>query len=212
MDTVLIADDHGIVRRGLEIMVKEVFGGKCTVRFAANGREVMAMLKEYRFDMLIIDANMSDANALELLPRIMALAPDIRTLVVSVGPENVYAPRFLRAGALGYACKDIDDNEMCEAIRCVGTGKRYLTESLSRHFAEAILNKSPENPFDQLSAREFEVALLLLKGHGAIEVGNALSISSSTASSYRFRIFEKLAIKSVMDLNRLARQFGLIRD
>ncbi len=212
MKSILIADDHVLVRKGLAMLVKDVFFSNCKIDFADNGEEVLSKLKTGTIDMLITDINMPDTNSLEMVSQAIALVPKLRILIVSVNPENVFGPRFLKAGAHGYICKTASDEETTEAIRSVGSGKRYITDELSRHFAEIFLNGSPDNPFDALSRREFEVTTLLLKGYGALEIANTLSINHSTASSYKFRVFEKLGIKNVLELDRLAKQFHIIES
>ena len=209
MISVLIADDHGLVRKGVELMTRTALGAACKISFAHNGSEVIAQINEGLIDMLITDVNMPGTNALDMITQALALVPRLKILVISVNPENVFGPRFLQAGVLGYISKEAPDDETVEAIKRVSMGKRFITDTLSKQFAEAYISNSPNNPFDSLSNREFEVTMLLLKGYGAIEIANALSINNSTASSYKFRVFEKLGVKNLLELSRLAQQFNI---
>lgn len=170
------------------------------------------MLRQYTYDMLILDLNMPSSDGLELITQSIAIQPDLKILVVTVNQESVYGPRCFNAGALGFLRKTHPDHVVKEAILKISKGKRFISEDLSEIFTNSFLKEKPSNPFDSLSTREFEVATLLLKGYGAIEVANALSINTSTASSYRGRIFSKLGIKTFIELVRLARQFQIVND
>lgn len=212
MKTILIADDHHIVRKGVESLVTEVFGAGCALDFAKNGQEVFAKLLLRECEMLITDLNMPNTEGLDMVFTVLKLYPDIKILVFTVNPDNVFAALCLKAGVYGFVSKDEDSEVLRDAIYNIGMGKRYMTTSQALQFANSFINGASTNPFSGLSKRELEVTLLLLKGHGAIEVANTLSIGTSTASSYRGRIFEKLGIKNVMKLSRLARQFHIVED
>ena len=207
MKTTLIADNHHLIQKGLRIMLNEVLGSENDVEFASNGKEVLAKLSHTHFHMLITDLDMPETNSLEMVTSALKTCPDLKILVVTIAPDAIFAPRYLRAGIKGYVSKDASDEILREAIWTVSNGKRYMSSNQAKDFAESFLFGNKTNPFDKLSKREFEVLLLLLKGGGAIEVANALSIATSTASTYRARIFEKLGIKHFFDLLRLAGEF-----
>lgn len=212
MKATLIADDHHLVQKGLKIMLKEVLGSDNEVEFASNGKEVLAKLSTSSFDMLITDLNMPGTDSLEMISGALRLCPSLKILIVTVSPDAIFAPRYLRAGANGYVSKEASDDNLREAIWTVSNGRRYMSGSQAKDFADSFLFGNQVNPFEKLSKREFEVALLLLDGYGAIEVASALSIGTTTASTYRARVFEKLGIKSLIDLLRLAREFHVGND
>jgi len=193
-------------------MLKEVLGSDNEVEFASNGKEVLAKLKNNHFHMLITDLNMPETDSMEMVSAALKLSPDLKILIVTISPDAIFAPRYLRAGVNGYVSKEAPDETLREAIWTVGNGRRYMSGDQAKDFADSFLFGNEANPFDKLSKREFEVTLLLLKGYGAIEVANALFIGTSTASTYRSRIFEKLGIKSLIDLLRLAREFHIGDD
>lgn len=210
--SILIADDHQLVRKGLQMVVREVLGFNTEIEFAENGRQVLEKVREKSFDLLITDLNMPETDELGLVPDVLAIRPKLHILVVTMKPDKVFATRFLRAGALGYVNKTEPDQVLAEAIQAVSQGRRYITRSQSEIFSNALLGNAANTPFDKLSKREFEVALLLLKGYGALEVANALSISASTASSFRCRVFDKLEIKNLLELNHLAQMYQIEPD
>ncbi|GGN04015.1 DNA-binding response regulator [Dyadobacter beijingensis] len=210
--SILIADDHQLVRKGLQMVVKDVLGFHVRIEFAENGRQVMEKISETEFDMLITDLTMPDTNELALIPDILRIRPKLRILVVTMKPDKVFATRFFQAGALGYVNKNEPDEVLAEAVSVVSQGRRYISRSQGEIFSNALMGNVANTPFDKLSKREFEVALLLLKGYGALEVSNALHISASTASSFRCRVFDKLEIKNLLELNHLAQQYQIDAD
>jgi two-component system, NarL family, invasion response regulator UvrY len=210
--SILIADDHQLVRKGLQMVAKEVLGFNTAIEFAENGRQVIEKITEKEFDLLLTDLSMPETNELALIPDILQIRPKLKILVVTMKPDRVFATRFFRAGALGYVNKTEPDEVLAEAIHVVSQGRRYISKSQSEIFANALIGNVVNTPFDRLSKREFEVALLLLKGYGALEVANALSISASTASSFRCRVFDKLEIKNLLELNHLAQMYHIDED
>ncbi|WP_254561109.1 response regulator [Dyadobacter diqingensis] len=212
MHKILIADDHILVRLGMELVVKEVLGSSVMVDFASDGRELYEKLASKEYDILISDLNMPGMEGLGMVANALKIQDKLRILLVSVNPETIFAHRYLKAGAFGYIQKGNSDEELKRAIYDISIGRRYVTSGQAEQFTNAFLNDIPSNPFDTLSAREFEVALLLLKGNGVLEVSTALSINSSTASTYRGRVFEKLAIKNVIELSQLARRYRVVGD
>lgn len=208
--SVLLADDHYLVLRGLELLVKEVLGENCRISRAESGRQAEEMLASARYDLLLLEINMPDTNGLDLVQRALYLHPDLKIMIVSASPEHVFAARYLKAGALAYVGKDTGDTGLKQAVFQVSQGRKYLSDRMSRELADAVLNGKMLNPFDRLSQREFEVLLLLLKGQGILEVANSLSIGNSTASTYRSRIFSKLDVGNLIELSLLARRYHLV--
>lgn len=212
MPNILIADDHILVRTGLKILVHEILGANVHVNFASDGKEAMNRLTTQRYDIFITDVNMPETDGLELVASALVIHPELKILVVSVNSDEIFAQRFLKIGAFGYIQKGDCDNELKRAIYDISIGRRFITVNQAQQFTNAFLNGTPSNPFEKLSGREFEVALLLLKGHGVLEVSNTLAINISTASTYRGRVFEKLNIKNLVELTNLARRYQVVVD
>lgn len=207
MPDILIADDHLTVRLGIRALVEEVLG-KCQIDFAADGTTLFGKLRKKDYDMLITDLNMPEVNTMELVPRVLGIRASIRILVLSVNPEHIFARRVLAAGAYGYLQKDASDAEMNNAISTIYSGRRYMTPGQIDGISSLLAEKG-ENPFNELTAREMEVAVLLLKGNGLQEIAVSLHISPSTASTLKTRVFEKLDVLNIVALMNLARFHGL---
>ncbi|WP_353718812.1 response regulator transcription factor [Dyadobacter sp. 676] len=209
---VLIADDHSIVRYGLRLLVQEVTGTNGAIDFARDGLEIRKLLQTNRYDFLILDINMPHSDGLTLVTEIISRSPEIRILVLSVNPEKAHAKRYLEAGAYGYVEKGESDEELRKAIVHIAGGQRYMSQAQMQLFSNMLFGKKYQNPFDQLSPREFAAAMLFLKGHGLAEVAETMHISVSTASTHKSRIFHKLAVENLLDLQKLAKLHSVLED
>ncbi|MCF0055135.1 response regulator transcription factor [Dyadobacter sp. CY356] len=209
MNTILIADDHLLIRKGMEVIVRQEFNDDCQIDFAKNGKEVIEKIKQSSYDLLITDLNMPFTDGLSMITDAFKIQSSLKVLVVTVNPDNVFALRYMQAGVSGFVSKHAPEKVLIDAIRTIRGGKRYLTPDQMQMFTNSFLSAAESNPFESLSNREFEVAMLLLKGSGAIEVASVLSISPSTASSYRGRVLSKLGLKNVFELRALARHYGV---
>lgn len=207
--SVLIADDHFPVRYGLEILVREVLGNNTQIDFAIDFIGVIDQIKKKKYDILVCDIIMPGMDCLAMMKQALEIQPGLKILFVSVNPKEVFAQRYMNAGAYGYVCKTDSDEELKKAIRNIYLGKRYLVDISTDQKARYTSGKT-NTPFDLLSRREFSVMIMLLEGKGNIEIANTLSLSPSTASTYRGRIFEKLRIKNLMELSNLARQYQIV--
>lgn len=210
MPDILIADDHSIVRHGLALLTSKAIGDPCNIDFAQAGQEVLEMLPRKQYRLLLSDLMMPDQMGIELIGAALDLQPDLKIIVISVGPEQDFAERCLRAGAAAYMNKAMPDAAFIETIRAVYQGKR--TENKKAIVQDAFFPNEQIKSFDELSRREREVALLLLKGKGVLEIANILSISTSATSTIKGRAFQKLNVQSVIELSRLAYYLGLHSD
>ena len=211
MKHILIADDHSIVRLGLKMLVHETVED-CNIEFAENFENVIRMLQQKKYDLLITDVNMPKAEGVIAIAGILQAQPGLKILVLSVNPENIFAKRYLKAGVFGYVQKNNSDETIKNAIRVIMTGKRYFSPELMQLLSENYLGEVADNPFDKLSDREFEVAMLLLRGMGLNEVANILNLHTSTASTYKIRLFEKLGISNLVELVSLSSVHHIVED
>ncbi|MDA3616449.1 response regulator [Polluticaenibacter yanchengensis] len=213
---VLLADDHVIVRLGIEILIEDALGSNVKIYQASNGKEIVDLLKTESIDMLISDINMPETDSFANIKEALRLNPQLKIVMLSVNPETVFAKRYLKAGAHAYLQKSISDKEFIKAIKTVASGKKYMSEVQHNILLNMLMADSKQlddnNPFDYLSSREFEVAMLLLKGYGSIEISNALAINASTTSTYKSRVYEKLGISSVVELAKLAVHYDIIAE
>lgn len=200
----LIADDHVIVRRGLRNLLYDHFAAT-DVQEAATCRELLDHLANTEPDLLVLDLQMTDGNTLDLLERICADHPAMKVLVYTMRSEKVYAQRVLALGAAGYLSKESEEAEVVRAIRRVLQGKEYVSES-----AEVLLmdrtggDASGADPFEVLSDREIGVMEDLLSGMGVKDISIRLGVQPTTVATYKARLFDKLGVTNVLDLQRLA--------
>lgn len=210
---ILIADDHFTVRLGLEMLVKDITGEVCTIDQSSAGEDVVQRLQANSYDMLILDMNMPEPSGLQLLEKALEIQPLLKILVVSVNPEDFFATKCLQLGAYGFVSKNAPDEELKIAIRNIIAGRPYLAAAQKNKIVASYLQDGHEpDPFQSLSSRELDVAMLLLKGMGVLEIANALFVTASTASTFKGRVFKKLNINSLLELDRLARLHGVIND
>lgn len=195
----LIADDHSVVRQGVSFIVKDLFINATTF-MAGNFKEIIKLLKEIKFDLLILDVNFPDGNSINVLSEIKEIQPNLKILIFSAYDENTYAMRYLNAGATGYLNKETTEEEIRNAINSMITSGKYVTDNVRDRILDAYIKNKPANPLDQLSNREIQVALLLIQGYGNLEILQMLNIKKTTVSTYKNRLFEKLDIDNLPDL------------
>lgn len=200
---ILIADDHYIVRMGLEIIVKEIFGLNTSVDYAENDIEIVEKINQKKYELLISDINMSENNTISAIEQVLLLQPSLKILIISIWPAAVYAPIYRKSGVYGYVSKNDGEEKIKNALKNIHLNKKYFPDSTLFERKNIV-----SNPFLDLSSRESEVAALMLQGLNLTEIGNILHISSYTASTYKKRVFKKLKIDSVIDLNSLSIKFS----
>jgi two-component system invasion response regulator UvrY len=208
MKKFLLIDDHEIVRSGVNNVLQELFK-PCEVLEAFDEKSALAQLKANRFDLVIMDVQMPETDTTGLMDYIKTRYPGTRVLIFSMSPENVYAKRFFRAGAMGFLSKNSGVTELKKALDLVLNDRKYISENLAEQLAAEIGSQQPDNPFDKLSAREFEIANLLMMGKSGSEISELLSINSSTVGTHKARLFEKLDVSNLPELIELGRLYKL---
>ena len=203
MINVFIVDDHEIIREGLKKILKEE-PDLTVVGEAQSGDEVLENIRNIDCDIMLLDMNMPGRSGMELVTDIKGLRPNIHILVLSIHPEDKFALRTLKAGASGYLCKDTALDELVIVIRKVYTKGRYLSTTLAEQLAFDYMPDKNQLPHELLSNREQEIMLLLVAGKKVKDIANELNLSISTVFTYRVRIFEKLKIKSNVELTHYA--------
>jgi DNA-binding NarL/FixJ family response regulator len=203
MIKIFIVDDHEIIREGLKKILKEE-SDLVVVGEAQNGDEVLKNIQSIDCDIMLLDMNMPGRSGLDLLGDIKLLKPQLHILVLSIHPEDKFALRTLKSGASGYLCKDTALEELVIAIRKVYTKGRYLSTTLAEQLAFDFMPEKDQLPHEQLSNREQEIMILLATGIKVKDIAANLQLSISTVFTYRVRIFEKLKIKSNVELTHYA--------
>src|SRR5690606_7867501 len=206
MKKILIADDHSIVRLGASIVIKENFPDVQILQ-AQSYDEVYQHLKQERFDLLLLDINMPGGNNIQVIKEILQIQEDAKILVFSSYEENIYALRYITAGAIGYLNKNTAMSELNNGISSIMLRGKYMSEAVKDLYIQKhTTTKSSvdgSNPVNKLSNREMDVAKHLIKGLGILEMSSLLNLSSSTVSTYKSRTFEKLNVHNVPELIEL---------
>lgn len=176
---------------------------------AADGNEALKKLRTAECDVLVLDMNMPGKSGIELLTEIKALRPKLHILVLTIHPEDKFALKTLKAGASGYLCKDTALEELEVAIRKIYNKGRYISNTLAEQLAFEVV---PDNRalHEQLSRRENEILIKIARGMKVKDIAAELNLSISTVFTYRLRIFEKLNVKSNVELTHYAIEHKLI--
>jgi DNA-binding NarL/FixJ family response regulator len=209
--SVLIIDDHALVRTGLRLLLADA-GDIEVAGEAATGEDGLAMARRLRPDVALCDLHLPGISGLEVTARIARGGWGTRVLVVSVLEDGPMPKRLLEAGAGGYVGKNCDAAELVRAVRTVAAGRRYLAGTIAQALAlsgVAGAGAGAGTPFDALSARELEVAMLLLRGMRQEDIARRLSLSAKTVNTHKSRLFGKLGIRDSIALARMAGRHGL---
>lgn len=209
MIKILIADDHAIVRRGLKEILEEQPGMRVAGE-AGNAQDVLEFLRGQSCDLVVLDLVMPGKNGLDLVKAIKEGYPRLPVLVLSVHPEDQFAVRALKAGASGYMTKESAPEELVKAVRKVVAGGKYVSPSLAERLAFEVESGSTDVPHKALSDREYQVLCRIGSGKTITEIGNELSLSPKTISSYRARILNKMQMKTTAQLTHYAIKNGLV--
>ena len=213
MSTILIADDHAVVRAGYRQFL-EAEPSISEVGEATSGSEALVQLRRKSWDLLLMDIHMPDRSGIDILKHVSTGYPAVKVLIMSALPEEQYARNVLRAGARGYLSKGGSAEELLKAVRLVLKGNRYVSDSLAESLAADL--EKPQDPVDQplhttLSAREFQIFRKLAVGAPLRGIAKELSLSVKTVSTYRSRILEKMTFKTNAELTGYALKAALIQ-
>jgi two-component system invasion response regulator UvrY len=209
MINILIVDDHELVREGLKKVLKRQ-SDMNVVGEASNAHELFEQLGSMSVDVVILDITLPGKSGLEILKELVVQYPKIRSLVLSMHPEERFAVRAFKAGAFGYLTKDTAASELAGAIRRVMSGRKYASASLAEQLVELFGEHGSNPSHEMLSDREFEVLCLLATGKSVSQIALQLSLSVNTIATYRSRVLEKLKLKSNAELMRYALEHRLV--
>ncbi|MGA9048763.1 MAG: response regulator transcription factor [Dehalococcoidia bacterium] len=207
MIRLLAADDHPVIRQGLKQILEDT-PDIVVVAEASTGDEVLAQVGNGNFDLVILDISMPGKRWLDVIREARAIEPGLLFLVLSRHAEVQFALESLKAGASGYLTKTSLVNEFINAVRRVASGSRYISSDLAGDMAEAVgaWQRLYEQPHELLSSNESQVVRLIIKGRTIKEIAVEMSVSQSTASTYKARAMRKLNVKSDADLIRYGLQ------
>jgi two-component system, NarL family, invasion response regulator UvrY len=208
MKTFLLVDDHVVVRSGIKILLSEIYN-PAEIHEAMDGESAVAKLKERHYDLIILDIQMPKTDTLGLVEYIHITYPDAKVLMFSMSAENIYAKRFMKAGAYGFISKEAPLEEITRAINMILNNKKYISDAFAEKLAEDSFSGKSGNPFNDLSPREFEIVSLLLDGKTVTDISHSLNIQTSTVGTHKARLFEKLGVTNLLELKELATTYNL---
>jgi two-component system response regulator NreC len=210
---VLLADDHGIVRRGLRSLL-ESEPGLTVAAEAADGLEALKMCDEHRPDVLIVDIGMPKLNGIDVAARAQKLAHPPRVIILSMHSDESYIIRALAAGARAYLLKDATDEDLLPAVRAVAAGKPYfspaVTAVLVEDYVRRLQARGLTDSHHLLTDREKEVLQLLAEGRSNKEVATVLDLSLSTVETHRANLMQKLNLHNTAEVVLYAVRKGII--
>ncbi len=209
MINLLIADDHAIMREGMKkllVMADDVV----VKREAENGEQVMGLLQQYSFNLVLLDMSMPGISGVELISWIRAHNQHQPVLVLSMYNEPQIAMRAIKAGASGYITKDNSPETLIEAIRKVASGKRFIDPELAEMMAFDFGETDQRPPHEQLSGRELQILLLLIEGMTINAIADNLCISNKTVSTHKSRLMQKLNFRNNAEIVRYGIDHGLV--
>lgn len=209
MISVLLVDDHELVRTGIEALLNSAEDIK-VVGVAKSGEEAVQSVVKLAPDVVMMDVNMPGIGGVEASRRMLQYNPDIKIIALSVQNDGPIPHQLLKLGVLGFISKGSPVDEMIQGIHRVTQGKRFLCSDVANNLAFQGLPGSKESPFAKLSQREAEVVTLILQGKTIQEMAKMLVLSDKTVNTYRYRLYDKLHVKNDVELTRLAVKFGHI--
>ena len=209
MIRVMIVDDHRLVRVALSAMLADVRGME-VVGQADRGEEAMVLARELAPNVVLMDLRMPGIGGLEATRRLLRADPGIRVVVVTACSDDPFPAQAIKAGAAGFLTKGASRDELLGAIRKVFLGQRCMSHHVAQHLALKSFEDTSACPFDNLSNREMQIAMMVVDCQRVQKISTDLHLSPKTVNSYRYRIFDKLKVRSDVELALLAARHGMI--
>ncbi len=209
MIKVLVVDDHDLVRMGITRMLSDV-PGLSIVGEADSGESAITQARALKPDVVLMDVRMPGIGGLEATRKLLQHDRSIKIIAVTACDEEPFPTRLMQAGASGYVTKGAALEEMVNAIRKVAAGQRHISPDIAQLLLARMYEPGNVGPFDSLSEREMQIALMIVGCEKVQSISDKLHLSPKTVNTYRYRIFEKLGITSDVELTLLAVRHGMI--
>ena len=204
MTSILVADDHDLVRMGIVRMLEDV-DDFTVVGEAKNGEEAVSLARKLKPNVVLMDVRMPGIGGLEATKKVVSACEDSKVIAVTALSDDIFPERLLKAGASGYVTKGAGFDDIIKAISTVVGGSLYMSSDIAQQLAlRSFSGEKDASPFDQLSERELQTAIMIANGTKVSQIADSLCVSPKTVNSYRYRIFDKLAINSDVELALLA--------
>jgi two-component system invasion response regulator UvrY len=211
MINVMLVDDHDLVRKGIRRLLDDTQGIK-VIAEATDGEQAISQVRMQKPDVILMDISMPGIGGLEATRKITRVSPDMKVIIVTIHDDDPFPARLLEAGAAGYITKGCDIDEIIVAIQSVYSGNQYITPGVAQKLALSLVNKRGKSLLEELTQREVQVMLMVVKGESNREISEKLCLSPKTTSTYRGRLFEKLGVDNDVELTRFAIRHGMIKE
>lgn len=211
MTTILIADDHDLVRTSIGRMLSDVYGYE-VVGEARNGEEAVKFARALQPNIVLMDVKMPGYGGIEATRKILQTCENTRVIALTGVADDLFAKQLMNAGASGYVTKGAGFEEIVTAIKTAANGERYMSNAIAQKIALSNFEGGDSNasPFEKLSDRELQTTIMISRGGRVQDIADTLSVSPKTVNSYRYRIFEKLNINTDVELALLAVKHNLL--
>lgn len=211
MIKVVVVDDHDLVRSGIARLLGDVEGID-VIGEGNSGEKAVELARKLEPDVMLMDVKMPGIGGMEATRKIVRSCPEVKIVAVTACGDDPFPGRLLQAGASGFLTKGADVSEMGLAIKTVCAGQKYLSPEVAQRMALQSFNPEPgkESPFDSLSERELQIAMMIVSCSKVQEISDKLCLSPKTVNTYRYRIFEKLSITSDVELTLKAIKHGMV--
>jgi two-component system invasion response regulator UvrY len=202
-------DDHEFVRVGLRHILEE-YGDFEVAAEACNGEMALRLNHQCRPDVILLDVELPGLSGFEITGRLKKASPGRHVIALSIHKQSPFPEKLLDAGASGYLTKGCPAVELVRAIRTVVRGERYISADIAQALALKVTQGSGSSPFDELSAREMEVLLMVTEGRRIADIADVMHLSPKTVATYKYRIYDKLETRNDVDVTRMAMRYGLV--
>jgi len=213
MITILLADDHAVVRAGLRVLL-ERHEDLRVIAEAGTGREALQLIETLKPDVAVLDVAMPELNGIETTQRVHASGAATQVVILSMHADESYVLRALKAGARAYILKESTEEDLIRAVRSVNAGKSFFSPAISRmlldDYVRQATNKGAEDRYDLLTPREKELLQLIAEGKTNKEIASLLNLSPFTVETHRANILQKLNLHSVPQLILYAVRKGIV--
>ncbi len=210
MIRVYLIDDHALVRTGFSMLLQQQTDFS-VVGEAGTGEDALIELRKVQADVVLCDLHLPGISGLEVTDRLVRGGSSAKVVIVSAQEDGPLPRRVLNAGASAYLSKTAPAEELLRALRDVSLGKRYISSAVAQQMAIGSLDAA-DSPFELLSVRELEIAMMLVQGLRMTAIAESLSLSPKTVATHKYNLFAKLQVSDVASLTRLAMQYGLVND
>ncbi len=210
MIKLVLVEDHELFRTGIANILAPI-AEIDVVAETSTGEEAIRLARQLEPDVILMDVGLPGLSGLESTERILKTQPNIKVIVLTAHAEPPLPARLLDVGASGYITKGASAAELLSAIRAVHRGERYIGSEIAQKLALSLLPGTPSSPFQELTSREMEITMMLIKGRNANDIGNLLKLSPKTVATHKYRIYDKVGVRNEVDLLHLALRHGVYR-